>query len=260
MQPKSVPLISVVTASFNAAEFIEHCMQSVLAQEFDDFEYVVIDGGSTDGTRELIEKYGNRLSYWHSTPDRGLAHAFNQGIEHSKGQWIMFLNADDYFAEPVVLEKFAKALRSNSLADVVFGQAVMVSREMAPHPVDRPYGKAFRRWQFVLINTIPHQAAATNRALFQRIGMFSENFGVAMDYEHFLRAGPKLKAQYVPLLVACMRDGGMSRNVGTALRDWHRARIATHTLPLPLCWAAYCYTLCRAFLGRWHRRLLGWPV
>ena len=253
----SGPLISVITVSFNSADFMEHCMQSVLAQEFDDFEYIVIDGGSTDGTRGIIEKYGDRLAYWHSRPDRGLAHAFNQGVEHSKGQWLLFLNSDDYFADNAVLGKLATTLRNNPQADVVFGQAMMVSREIAPQRVDGPYGKPFHWNRFILINTIPHQAAATNRALFQRIGMFSEDFRIAMDYEHFLRAGPGLKAQYVPLLVACMRDGGMSRNIGMALKDWRRARIVSRALPLPLAWLAYYYNLCRAFIGRCWRRLLG---
>jgi glycosyltransferase involved in cell wall biosynthesis len=252
------PLISIITASFNAAAFIEQCMQSVLSQQFNDFEYVVIDGGSTDGTRELIEKYSDRLAYWHSRPDRGLAHAFNQGVEHSHGQWLLFLNSDDYFVDDAVLSKLAVALRANSQADVVLGQVMVVSREAVPKRVGGPYGGSFSWVGLIMNNIIPHQAAATNRALFQRIGSFSEDFRIAMDYEHFLRAGSKLKVQYVPLLVAFMRDGGMSKaSIEPTLNDWHRARVVTRALPLPLSWLVYYYQVYRSFLGRCWRRLLG---
>ena len=76
------PKISVITVCLNAQEFIEQCMQSVLTQTFNDFEYVIIDGGSTDDTVDIIKKYQNKIAYWHSQPDRGLAHAFNLGVEN----------------------------------------------------------------------------------------------------------------------------------------------------------------------------------
>ena len=97
------PLISVITVSLNSADYLEQCIKSVLTQDCNDFEYVIIDGGSTDATVKIIQRYQDRLAYWHSKPDRGLAHAFNLGVEHSKGQWLLFLNSDDYFAETAVV-------------------------------------------------------------------------------------------------------------------------------------------------------------
>ena len=89
------PHISVITVCLNGAEFIEQAIQSVLSQSYPLMEYIIIDGGSTDGTREIVHSYESRLDYWHSRPDRGVAHAFNCGLTQAQGDWILFLNADD---------------------------------------------------------------------------------------------------------------------------------------------------------------------
>ena len=94
------PLISIITVCLNGAEFIEQTIQSVLCQTYPHKEYIIIDGGSTDGTVEIIRKYQSRLAYWHSQADQGLAHAFNLGFEQSHGDWIVYLHADDFFWMP----------------------------------------------------------------------------------------------------------------------------------------------------------------
>ena len=85
------PLVSVITVCLNAATFIEQTIQSVIVQTYPGFEYIIIDGGSTDGTVDIIRKYESRLAYWHSKPDRGLGHAFNLGLVQAKGSWLLFL-------------------------------------------------------------------------------------------------------------------------------------------------------------------------
>ncbi len=220
------PLISVITVCLNAAEFIEQCMQSVLEQDFDDFEYVVIDGGSTDGSVDMIQKYQDRLAYWHSRPDRGLAHAFNLGVRHSSGKWLLFLNSDDFLVSPSVLSEMAEKLKHHPEADVVFGQVEVVSREVRPVHVGGPYGKAFQWKRFLRRDTIPHQSAFTNRSYFSRVGLFDEAFRIAVDYEHFLRGGAKLRAVCVSCLVCKMREGGMGKKyIHQSLREWKEAQI-----------------------------------
>ena len=93
-------LISVITVCFNAAEYIEQTITSVMAQTYPHLEYIIIDGGSRDGTVEIIRKYESRLAYWHSQPDRGIAHAFNLGLAQARGEWIVCLNADDILLTP----------------------------------------------------------------------------------------------------------------------------------------------------------------
>ena len=252
------PLISVITVSLNSADYLEQCIKSVLTQDCNDFEYVIIDGGSTDATAEIIQRYQDRLAYWHSKPDRGLAHAFNQGVEHSSGHWLLFLNSDDYFAETTVLTELTDAIRKHPNNDVVFGQVLVVSREIFPKRIGGPYGGSFRWSEFVMRDTIPHQGALTSRRFFERMGPFSENFRIIVDYEHLMRAGPTLRACFVPVLVSCMRDDGLSRsNVQGTLREWRKAVTIHGLLPCLLAWAFYYYFLMRSFVGRHARRILG---
>ena len=250
------PKISIITVCLNAEEFIEQCIQSVLAQGFDDVEYVIIDGGSTDGTVAIIKKYQDKISYWHSQPDRGLAHAFNLGVEHSSGQWLLFLNSDDYFYSSDVLQDMAVHLDNYATADVVFGQVVVMTREQAARKIGGPYGRDFQWAEFCRKDTIPHQAAFSSRVFFERIGPFSEKYRIAVDYEHFLRAGPKLKVEFVPVLVANMRDGGLSRhNVLANLREWSSAQVASGNRSKFFAQLTYTYYALRSVVGRAWRKL-----
>ena len=243
------PLISVITVAFNAEKYIEQCIQSVIDQSYDNFEYVIIDGDSTDATKNIIKKYQDKLSYWHSKKDRGLAHAFNEGISHSLGKWLLFLNSDDFFVNLNVLEKMSAPLSMNGKADVVFGQ-VILSRDISPKKIGGPYGAPFRWKQFLMRDTIPHQAAFTNRSLFEEEGLFDERFKIAVDYEHYIRAGSKLNAVYNPTLVAFMRDGGLSQeNIIQTLKELHKARSVNKVLPKIVTLAIHFWIYSRTFLG-----------
>ena len=225
------PLITVVTVCFNGMPFIEQCIKSVISQDFCGFEYVVVDGNSTDGTAEVIKKHQESLAYWHSKPDRGLAHAFNLGVDMAKGDWILFLNSDDYFEADSVLSDMAPYLKQFNDKDVVFGKIVMVSRDIAPLPISRAEGGDFRWSKFKFSDTIPHQAAFTSRKYFDRVGAFNEKYNIAVDYEHYLRGGDRLVAKFVPVLVSNMRDGGMGKElVVDSLREWCRAQIETNSV------------------------------
>lgn len=189
-------------------------------------EYVIIDGGSTDGTVEIIRKHQDSLAYWHSQPDHGLAHAFNMGVEHSRGRWIAFLNADDCYSHDHVLSMIAEVLRQDGKDDdVVFGQIVFIDRckdiRRLPTP---PFGGPWSWRVFRRRSTIPHPAAFTQRRFIERVGGFDECFRNAADYELYLRAGAKLQARFVPEVLAYMRVGGMSRQ--GALRSLNESRLA----------------------------------
>jgi glycosyltransferase involved in cell wall biosynthesis len=227
------PLISVITVCLNSEEFIEQCIQSVISQEFSDFEYIIIDGGSSDNTVNIIKKYQNKISYWQSKSDRGIAHAFNQGIERSSGDWILFLNSDDYLAGTNVLSQMAQNLKTACNADVIFGQIQRVARLKQARAIGVPYGGAFSWRKFILRDTIPHPAAFTRRSYFERVGLFNKAYRIAMDYEHYLRGGPRLDARFVPVLVSNMRDGGISRQDFSAVLDeWEHSHIDAGQIPV----------------------------
>jgi glycosyltransferase involved in cell wall biosynthesis len=248
----SLPLISVITACFNGAEFITNAIESVLSQTYPRLEYLIIDGGSTDGTVEIIRRYAPRLAYWHSQPDRGLAHAFNLGLAQAKGEWILFLNADDYLADATVLERMAPHLLKAGEADVVFGQIAFIPRQQTkPENLTDIRGGPWRWSRFRFTCTIPHQAAFTRRRFFQGMGVFEEGKRATMDYEHYLRAGRRLKTVFVPQLVSLMRDGGASQDVQKILEEWRDAQLANRSAPSWMVWGNY---LCRLLWNKLTRR------
>lgn len=258
-QRNMLPLISVITACLNAAKFLEQTIQSVLSQRYPHIEYLVIDGGSTDGTVEIICKYESRLAYWHSQPDRGLAHAFNLGLAQARGEWLLFLHADDFFLAPQVVEMMAPHLASHPEADVVFGQTIIMSRqpEPAPLPLVKIYGQPWRWPEFRWRDTIPHPSAFTQRRYFNRVGGFDETFRICLDYEHYLRGGKTLKARFFPVAVSGMREGGLSRvNIIHTFSEGRRAQQRTKALPPLLAWLNFFWQIGRCYLGKMAHKVL----
>ncbi len=247
----STPLISVVTACYNSIEYIEDCIKSVIRQDFKDFEYIVIDGGSNDGTVEIIKNYQNSISYWHSRTDHGLSDAFNIGIENSRGKWLLFVNSDDFLASSTVLSLMGQLLKAWPTADVVIGQIMLMTRERNPRFKSGPHGKPFTWNELRFKAIIPHQAAFTNRNYFKKVGLFDVGYRTIMDYEHFLRGGPQINLQFVPVVVSCMRDGGQSKNnIKKGLIDLKRAQIETRALPSAVAEMNRVYLFARNLLSR----------
>jgi glycosyltransferase involved in cell wall biosynthesis len=248
-----LPLISVITISLNSLEFIKQTIESVLTQTYPNIEYLVIDGASTDGTVEIIEKYDKQLAYWHSRPDRGLSHAFNLGLERARGDWLVLLNSDDFFLSPKVIENIVPYLMKYHDKDVVFGQAIIMSNQKSPTPLTltRVYGHTWRWEQFRWFDTIPHPAAFTNKSFFRRVGKFDETFKVAMDYEFYLRRGKNLEAQFIPIPVSGMRAEGLSsQNIVNTWREGRRAQEKNRALPAGLAWINFFYQIGRNLLGK----------
>ena len=253
------PLISVITVCFNAVEYIEQTITSVMAQSYPDLEYIIIDGGSRDGTVEIIRKYESRLAYWHSRPDGGISHAFNLGLAQAQGDWLVYLNADDFFLEATVIEQMAPHLLRHQDNDVVFGDMLSLTRE--EHPKPTPLCKSIARpwrWQeFRREDHIPHPAAFTRRHYFDRVGCFDETFRIAMDYELFLRARDGLRAQFVPLTLVGMRTSGLCvNNIVDTLREAKRAQIKNQALPKWISEINFLFRVGRVYLGRMAHQVL----
>ncbi|MCX5889623.1 MAG: glycosyltransferase family 2 protein [Deltaproteobacteria bacterium] len=247
-----LPQISIITISYNAVEFIEQTIRSVLTQSYPLIEYIIIDGGSTDGTTEIIQHYAASLAYWHSRQDRGIAHAFNLGLAQAQGEWILYLNADDLLLDPSVIEQMASHLLYHQEADVVFGNMLSLTREKNPQPVPfcKVGGHPWRWREFRKLNMIPHQAAFTRRHYFERVGSFDESFRIAMDYELFLRAGEGLRAQFVPSDLVGMRAGGQCvKNKVDTWREFRRAQIKNRVLPKWFAELNFYLQVGRIYLG-----------
>lgn len=251
------PLISVIVSVLNGVKTIERTIRSVLDQSYSQTELIVIDGGSTDGTVEVLAAHHDRIAYWESKPDRGICHAWNKAVEHAKGKWFYFLGADDYLWNRDVFEQIAPHL--TSVAEntrIVYGQVAVVDRlggvlEIA----GRPWMQVRRR--FLQEMAIPHQGIFHHRDLFLRQG-FDETFAIAGDYELLLRELKEREAHFVDrVIVAGMQIGGMSSDPTRtlkALREMARARRMAEVGGIPYLWA---WTYAKAWMRRTLAVLIG---
>lgn len=176
--------ISVVTVVLNAVASIDRCIASVLNQTCGNIEYVVIDGGSTDGTLSVLDKYRDRIDHLVSEPDRGLYDAMNKGIRAVTGDYIYFLNSDDFFCDEKVVADIATAIRQDPTIDLVYGDVLMGSGEQL---VRKPQVPVLTR-ESLCRRGFCHQALFARRELLERTGGFSEEYRIVADGDWLARA------------------------------------------------------------------------
>lgn len=180
----SEPCITIVTPSFNQAEYLERTIRSVVDQGYPRLEYIVLDGGSTDGSLDVIERYAPHLSYWRSAPDGGQAAAINEGWRMARGDVLAWLNSDDYLL-PGALAAVAEAFGRNPQAYLVYGS---MDRVDAAGRQLGSIGSKYR-WRTLLLSRqlIPQPAAFVRRAAVERVGALDPSLHYSMDYDFFLR-------------------------------------------------------------------------
>ncbi len=179
------PRITVVTPSFHQRQFLERTIRSVLDQGYPNMEYIVIDGGSTDGSVELIRRYASRLAYWASEPDRGQSHAINKGFLRGTGAILASLNSDDTY-ESGALEAIGRFFREHPEIDVVYGNAQLIDAEDRVVREIRDTGFNRQALMYGTFNIAP-QCTFYRRELFFGVGMLREDLFCAMDYDLLLR-------------------------------------------------------------------------
>ncbi|HEX4329441.1 MAG TPA: glycosyltransferase family 2 protein [Burkholderiales bacterium] len=208
MSAADQPRITVITVVYNGERFIESTIKSVLSQDYPDLQYIVIDGGSSDGTVEIIRRHAARLSNWVSESDQGISDAFNKGIDRASGDYLMFLNADDELADAQALTRLVDCARARNWPDVIYGDCDLYDADGAVllHRVAIDYNRA----RFLRSEVLPHPSMLTHRRYFEKYGRFDTSFKVAMDYDLFLRGIPELGAIRAPVLVSKVRFGGIS--------------------------------------------------
>ena len=219
--------ITLITACYNSAAVIGTALESVLRQTWPDVECWVIDGGSTDGTLEIIREYepkfGGRM-HWVSEPDRGMYDAINKGIRKATGEVVGILNADDVLADDRVLERVAEALgrsaRTNELPQAIYGDIRFVAdrrgvglEELRAEPTVRYYSsRHWRPWMLQWGFMPPHPSVYIRRACFEQLGDYSLDYQIAADYALLVRflGKARLSCRYVPMCFVDMRVGGKS--------------------------------------------------
>lgn len=220
------PRISIIVAVYNGVATLQQCIDSVTQQIYQNKELIIIDGGSRDGTVDLLRANNEHIEYWVSEPDRGIFDAWNKGLEQASGEWICFLGADDYLWTKAVLEQMAAALQKIP-ADVLlaYAQIMLVNQNDEPlYPVGREWAEVKSRFMQGLC--LPHQGVMHRRILFERHGNFDDSFRIGGDYELMLRELKTKDAKFIPgFIMTAMRQGGLSSNPEfsiEAMRDVRR--------------------------------------
>lgn len=184
-------MISIITVNYNDANGLEETIKSVMAQTYRDYEHIVVDGDSSDGSKEIIDKYRDKLSWAVSEPDNGIYHAMNKGIANANGTYILFLNSGDSLVEKNVIERIHPHLTSGK--DIYYGKLKLAddkNEAVLDFPETLTFGYFFDK------GYLPHPASFIKRSLFDTIFRYDENLKIAADWEFMVCAVCKYNASY----------------------------------------------------------------
>ena len=203
--------ISLITVCYNSRNTIKRCIESVLTQSQNNIEYIIIDGGSTDGTLQIIEQYKKHINFLVSEPDKGIYDAMNKGIALATGDVIGILNSDDVYMNKHIISELMGLMQSQK-AQVVFADLILVDQDN-PNKVLRYYDSGHFHPNKFKYGWMPaHPTVFVKRALYDAVGPFATNYQIAADYEMLIRilAIQRARYAYLPKPVVRMRSGGAS--------------------------------------------------
>lgn len=225
------PLLSVVTVAFNAASTIERTITSVLAQTFDDVEYLVVDGGSSDGTIDILRRHSPHLRFI-SEPDQGIYDAMNKGIGLARGRWIHLLNADDEYASP---EALAKVMPQLDAAALNYCDIEIVTSPGCSH-VQR---FSFNRAKLAYAAFLPHPGMIVSREQYDRLGLYDTRWRIAADHDFILRLLKLYPPHRIATVLTRMHQGGASAKALSLSASEFRDVSIAHGQPAWLAWLMY---------------------
>jgi len=207
--------VSIVTVSYNCVETLSRAMDSVLQQTYQEIEYVVVDGGSTDGTTDIIRLYEPKFEgrmRWISEPDKGIYDAMNKGITMTTGHLVGILNADDFLTTNKVIERMAAEYAKDKKLQLTYGDVHFVRANRLEKNIRNYTGRFFRPWMIRFGFFPPHPSIYVRRELYEQYGMYDDTMRIAADYEFFanLVHHHHVNMKYIPMDFVTMLTGGES--------------------------------------------------
>lgn len=200
------PILSIITINYNNASGLVKTMQSVIGQSWQDFEHIVVDGGSTDKSKDVILQYADRLTHWVSEPDQGIYHAMNKGIKMASGAYLLFLNSGDFLREPTVVQEAISQL--DNYFDIIYTDLEIVA-DTGNYIKNYP---AILSFKYFLSDTLPHPGSFIKRELFTKYGGYDESLRICADWKFFIEAICKHNVSYkhLDMVLACFLLNGIS--------------------------------------------------
>ncbi len=225
------PLISIITVNINDFNGLVRTMTSVFEQTYKEHEYIVIDGGSTDGSKEYIESHNDKIDFWISEQDSGIYNAMNKGIKAATGEYLLFLNSGDWLYENIVLDKVIGKL---SGCDVLYGNMVKVFSD-GKQQLDKGVNGNQITFKTFAEGTLNHSSSLIKRDLFIKYGFYDENLKIVSDWKFFLVSLGLNNAviKYVDYSFSCFDMTGIS-NSNIELRNSERTQILREEIPFPI--------------------------
>lgn len=255
------PPVTIVVATWNSALRLSRCLDSVAGQTYAHREVIVKDGGSTDGTLDIIRANAGTVTHWESSPDRGIYDAWNKALVHARGEWIGFLGADDYLWSPTALEQLARAAATRRpRTRLLSGRVAVVNRE---GEILQVLGRPWRRWSRNSLRwlPLPYPGVFHHRSVFADVGGFDDSFRIAGDYDLLVRVLEASDVEFVPEVLTGMEWGGISSATDSELKMlreiamvWQKHGLAR--TPTPSWWWAYAKAGVRVGV----RRVIGEPA
>ncbi|MCI4668417.1 MAG: glycosyltransferase [Bacteroidia bacterium] len=203
--------VSLVTVSWNNADVIKNCLDSVASQDHPELEYIIIDGASKDGTQDIIKSYNGLTNHFVSEPDKGIYDAMNKGLKLASGEVIGLINADDFLVHEHVISRVVREFEEKEV-DAIFGDVEYVDPDDLDRVVRYYPGKGFKPAMMKQGNMPPHPSFYVKRELYERFGLFDTQFRITADFEFMVRLFLKggISYSYIPETLVKMRTGGAS--------------------------------------------------
>ena len=216
MPESELPLVSVVTPAYNQAAFLAETIETVLTQDYPRIEHIVLDDGSTDNTREILERYTGRV-LWESQPNQGQTPTINKGWERSRGDIVTWLNSDDTYL-PGAVSTAVEYLQEHPDIDIVYGDTLFTTADGSPIEQTHARDYSYRALVAGCHNPIPQPSAFIRRKVIEDVGLLDPHYYYFMDWDFWLRAGVRHSVAYYPKLLSTYRLHEESKTVAQSVK------------------------------------------